>query len=321
MAYPTNVSAGTKWNLPNYLGELFCIGANQTPFLNMIGGIGGAKVSPSMEFPTAQPWALNAASQPAITETASLTAPTAVSYVRGQAINTCQIFQKQVAISYVKQADMKTLFAGGLMVADGSIQPVDEKAFQIQGALAQVAVDADYSFLQGTYASASSASVAASTRGIVTAVVSDGTNYIVNSPAATLTRAMMDQLFRTMAAAGAPFQNCVLWANAFQIQKISNLYAYAPMDRTVGGVAIKQILTDFGSIGVAYEPHMPTGSILVADMSVVSPVVNPVPSKGVMFYEPLAKVGASELGQVYGHLGIDYGPVTYHGVIAGLATS
>jgi hypothetical protein len=34
----------TVWNCPNYTGELYLIGANQTPFLNLIGGLQGGMV-------------------------------------------------------------------------------------------------------------------------------------------------------------------------------------------------------------------------------------------------------------------------------------
>ena len=50
----------------NYLGRLYLIGANQTPFLNMIGGLNAGKTSQSFLFPMAQPYSLAAASQPAI---------------------------------------------------------------------------------------------------------------------------------------------------------------------------------------------------------------------------------------------------------------
>jgi hypothetical protein len=99
-------AAATRWNCPNYVGELYMIGANQTPFLNMIGGLQGGmtKLVGSFDFSLAQPWNLESAAQPAITETASLTAPTPVTYVRGQDVNTVQIFQRQVSVSYAKQS-------------------------------------------------------------------------------------------------------------------------------------------------------------------------------------------------------------------------
>ena len=40
-----NVNAvADSWNCPNYTGELFLIGANQTPFLNLIGGLQGGAI-------------------------------------------------------------------------------------------------------------------------------------------------------------------------------------------------------------------------------------------------------------------------------------
>src|SRR6056297_817479 len=102
---------GTMWNLPNYVGELFLIGANQTPFLNMIGGLSGGKQYAAFDFPTAQPWALNSASQPAVDENTSATAPTATTYVRGQDSNTVQIFHQAVNVSYAKQATSRVIAA------------------------------------------------------------------------------------------------------------------------------------------------------------------------------------------------------------------
>jgi len=47
----------------------------------------------------------------------------------------------------------------------------------------------------------------------------------------------------------------------------------------------------------------------------------PVPGKGLLFYDEVAKSGASNGGQLYGQIGLDYGAEEYHGTITGLATS
>jgi len=315
-------AAATSWNCPNYTGELYLIGANQTPFLNMVGGLQGAAIRTvyDMQFPLAQPWALEAASQPAITETASLTAPTPWTYVRGQDVNTCSIFQRQVSVSYVKQSVVGQITADATTnLADiTGVQPVqNERDFQIQAHMRQIAVNADYTFLNGAYQQATSASVAAKTRGIITAA----TTNTVNASSATLSKALMDQLLRTMAANGSEFINAVVFVNAFQKQKISDIYGYAPQDRNVGGYNINQIETDFAQLGVVWAPNVPAATLLIADLSVCSPVFLPVPEKGVLFYEELSKTGASEKGQIYGQIGIDYGPEEYHGTITSLATS
>ncbi len=315
-----NVSvAGTMWNCPNYVGELFLIGANQTPFLNMIGGMTGGKQYSAFEFPVAQPWSLNAASQPAITEAVSAAAPDPTTYVRGLKTNTVQIFHQAVNISYAKQATSQVISADSTttkaMLGD---QPVNnELDFQIQGNLRQVSLDAEYSFLRGSYAQATAADVAAKTRGIIEAT---DTNAI-DATGGALSKNLIDALLRAMATTGSIFVNPVIFCNALQKQRISNLYGYAPEHRNVGGVNIQQIETDFALVGVVWAPQMPTDTLLIAEMSVCSPVFCPVPGKGLLFYEELSRTGAAEKGQIYGQIGLDYGPEEYHGKITDLATS
>lgn len=314
--------AATVWNCPNYTGELFLIGANQTPFLNMIGGLQGGAIRTvaDFEFPLAQPWALEAASQPAITETASLTAPDPWTYVRDQDINTVQIFQRQVSVSYAKQSVTGQVTADattGLVDITG-VQPVqNERDFQISAHMRQIAVNVDYTFLNGAYQKATSAAVAAKSRGIITAC----TTNTVAAAAATLSKPLVDELLREMATNGSEFINTVILVNAFQKQKISDIYGFAPQDRNVGGFNINQIETDFAILGIVWAPNVPTDTLLIADLSVCSPVFLPVPEKGVLFFEELSKTGASEKGQIYGQIGLDYGPEEYHGTITGLATS
>jgi len=314
-------AAATVWNCPNYTGELFMIGANQTPYLNMIGGLQGASIRTvaAFQFPLAQPWALESASQPAITETTSLTAPTAWTYVRAQDVNTCQIFQTQVSVSYAKQSVVGALIVDqtGLTDATGE-QPVqNEKDFQIMAHMRQIALNVEYTFLNGAYQQATSASVAAKCRGIITAC---STNT-VGASSATLSKPLIDQLLRTMAGNGAEFATPVVFCNAFQKQKISDIYGYAPEDRNIGGYNIKQVETDFAMLGIVWAPQVPAATLLIADLSVCAPVFLPVPDKGVLFYEELSKTGASENGQIYGQIGLDYGPEEYHGTITSLATS
>jgi len=314
-------AAATVWNCPNYTGELYLIGANQTPFLNMIGGLQGGRVKTvsDFQFPLAQPWALESASQPAITETASLTAPNPWTYVRAQDVNTCQIFQRQVSISYAKQSVVGQITADATTkLAMLDQQPVQsELDFQIQAHLRQIAIDAEYTFLNGAYQQATAANVAAKTRGIITAC---STNT-VNAANAALTKALMDNLLRTMAGNGAEFINPVCFVNARQKQKLSDIYGYAPMDRNVGGYNIKQIETDFCVLGVVYAPRVPTTTLLIADLDPCSPVFLPVPDKGVLFYEELSRAGASTSGQIYGQMGLDYGPEEMHGTITSLSVA
>jgi hypothetical protein len=317
----SNVSGtGTVWNLPNYTGILYLIGAVDTPFLNMIGGLQGNRIrlTRAFEFPVASPWALESASQPNITETDSLTAPTPTSYTRGQDTNTVQIFHESVTVSYAKQSVMDAIVADattGLANA-GENQPVqNEEEFQITANLQQIAVDVEYTFLNGAYVKAINAGVGARSRGIITAT----TTNAVAAGGAYLSRTNFNTLLRTMAGNGSKFRQCVIFVNGFQKQKLTEIFGQAPLDYNVGGVAIEQIVTDFARLGVVWAPFIPVDTLLVADLSVCSPVFCQVPGKGVLFYEPLSKTGAANAGQIYGQIGLDYGPEEYHGKITGLA--
>lgn len=310
----------TTWLSPNFTGELYMIGANQTPFLSMIGGLQGGNVrtTKGAVFPLAQPWALNSASQPSISENASLTAPTAWTYIRGEDVNTVQIIQKAVKVSYLKQSTTSQLYVATTHVNATDQNPVtDELQFQINGALEQAAVDVEYTFLNGSYIKATSADVAGKTRGIITAC---STNSVAAS-SARMSKALMNELLRTMAGNGSRFKNPVAFMNAFQKQMISDIYGYAPQDRNVGGLNIKQVETDFCMLGIVYAPYVATSHMLVADMAYCSPVYCPVPEKGNLFYEELSRTGAGLSGQLYGQIGLDYGPEEFHGKITGLATS
>lgn len=312
-------AAATVWNCPNYLGELYQIGAqgNETPFLTMMGGLSGGNVlqTGSFQFPTASTWALEAAAQPAITETASLTAPTPTTYVRSQDTNTVQIFQEQVSVSYAKQSVVGEL--SGLSI-EGQQMVRNEKDWQIQANLLQIAKDANYSFLNGAYQAATDAGTAAKTRGVITAT----TTNAVAAGTAELSKELMDSLFVTMANGGSKFMTPVIFASALDVQRLSNIYGFAPMDRSIGGVNVETIIAPLvGRVSVIWDANVPAGTLALIDMSVCKPVVLPVPEKGVLFYEELSKTGASEKGQIYGQMGIHYGAEEYHGKITGLATS
>lgn len=312
----SQVAAGTVWNLPNYAGLLFTADETNTKFLTMIGGLteGGMQTG-NFEFPTASTYDFPAAAQPAITETASLTAPTAISFVRDQSKNVTQIFHEQVSISYVKMSNDTRL--SGINTAGASNNAPSEKDFQIARALEHIARDIEYTFLNGSYQISTDAGTANKTRGMLELC----TVNTVAAASATFSKALMDELLIEMNTNGAPFKNIVIFCNAFQKVKISDAYGYAPEHRNVGGVNIEQIETDFGRFGIVLNRFMPTDDILLAEMSEISPVFQPVPGMGNFFYEQLSKIGAAESGQIFGQIGLNHGPAFLHGTLTGLATS
>lgn len=299
----------------NYLGRLALIGANQTPLLNMLGGLSGGnyRTSSSFIFPVAQPYSLAGASQPAITEADSVTTNAATTVTRGQDLNTTQIFQETVEVSHAKQSTVGEI--SGLSAT--GVQPVqDEFAFQKDARLRQVAINLEYSMLNGVYQAAVNESTAAKMKGLANAI---STNEVAAS-GAVLDKALMDSMFQTMAEAGALFENVVIFVNAFQKTKISDIYGYAPTDRNVGGVNVKQIETDFGVVGVIYDPQMATDDVYAVEMSVMSLMFTPYDGQLIIF-EDLAQIAASKKGQWYVQVGLDFGAEEYHGSITDLATA
>lgn len=296
----------------NYLGQLYLVGANQTPFLNMIGGLtGGGKVTNSFAFPVAQPWALSSASQNVTSEALAAAAGTPTTYTRAQDVNTVQIMKYDYASTFAKQSTFGEI-SGLSIIGD---QPVkDEFAFQKAAALKQMAIDVDFSFMQGAYLAQSTSATLGSTKGLKNAITTNG----VVAGGAKLTKAMIQTLIAEMASNGAEFTNMVLFANAFQKQTLTDIYGYAPEDRNVGGVNIKQIETDFTQLGVIWSPHMPTDAIYIVDMSVCYPVF--CKYKGNVITDiPVAQVAATEGGFLYTQIGLDFGPEEYHGKVTGLA--
>lgn len=314
---------GTIWSLPNFAGELFTADAINTPFLTMIGGLsGGGKTTANFEFPTASEYNFPAAAQPAITETGSLVAPVVVvpqvppvqnqNVVRNQVTNVTQIFQEAISLSYVKQSNMGRM--SGLNSAGDANNAADELAFQQKAKLQKIARDVEFTFIQGTYALAANQAQANRTRGMVAACALAG-GTVQNGAGVQLSLPLIQALFLGMHTAGAMFSNMVLYVGGALKQRISALYGFAPTDRNIGGVNVKQLETDFGSVGIVLSRFAPANTVLAIEVSVCNPVFQPVPKKGVLFYEPLSKVGAAENGQIFGQIGLDHGPAFAHGLL------
>ena len=90
----------TSFGVLNYSGMLFNKGNVRTPLSSIIGS--KAKTTNHVEFVTGQEYTSNGnGSQPAISESASLTAPDADVVTRSQKTNVTQIFQESVGISYL----------------------------------------------------------------------------------------------------------------------------------------------------------------------------------------------------------------------------
>lgn len=67
------------------------------------------------------------------------------------------------------------------------------------------------------------------------------------------------------------------------------------------------------------DRHVPQDTIIVVSLEKLAPVFLNIPGKGVFFEEPLAKSGASDAVQIYGEIGLQYGPEKSHAILRGLA--
>jgi hypothetical protein len=108
-----------------------------------------------------------------------------------------------------------------------------------------------------------------------------------------------------------------------QKRAISAAYASAygkfnELSRTVGGVNVTTLVTDFGTINVMLDRHMPADALCIASLEMLKPVFLEVPGKGHFFAEPLAKTGAQDKVMLYGEVGLAYGTEKAHALYRGL---
>jgi hypothetical protein len=311
---------GTTYNLPNYHGELFTVTPTETPFLSAIGGLNGAVRCYSKEFE----WQTvdRRASTANNVQVEGANTPTAGERSRSNVSNVVEIHQSGIEVSYSKLAAVQQYSGVNIGGMDNPV--TDELAFQINAELESMAVDVEKSFLTGTYQNPANNSTARQTRGVFTAIT---TNVVANggTPRA-LTKALIDTALQTAFTNGArlPQASTVIMVGPAQKVNLSNVYATATLsqptlDRTIAGMAFQTIVTDFGNFAVMLNRWMPTGQIAIIDLSVCRPRFLEIPGKGLLFAEPLGKVGAAEKWQLYGEIGLEYGPETYHALIKDLS--
>lgn len=311
---------GTTFNLPNYHGELFVVTPTETPFLSAIGGLAGAVPTRSKTFEWQTADRRTTSANNSVVEGAD--APTGSVQSRANVTNVVEIHQSAISVSYTKQAAVSE-YAGANIGPDDN--PVtDELTYQINAELESMAVDIEKSFLSGTFASPANNSTARKTRGILSAIT---TNVNANGGTArALSKDIVDATLSTAFTNGAklPQATTVFMCGPAQKIALSNLYAAATlnqptMTRNVGGVAIDTLVTDFGTFGVMLNRWMPAGQVALVDLSVCRARFLNIPGKGMLFVEPLGKTGASDKYQLYGEVGLEYGPETYHALISDLS--
>lgn len=310
----------TTFDLPNYIGELFQKGQRPNTTLQLIGGIRSWTPYQSWEFPVGQQYEVAAhASSTARLEGA--TAPDATGIVRSQITNVTQIWQETVRVTYSKLAAGQQL--SGLGIGGESDPVTDELAFQTSAKLEFMARNLNWTLLHQTYQKPVNNSSARQTRGLRQAI----TTNTVDADGAGFNLDMVDQLFADIVTQGGTDdgENMIVLSGPAQLRKMNDFFRVNKLkvdeDRFVGGVRVRTVYSTFGVLNFVLERDMPADELLFVNFDVVRLVATPVPGKGVLFREELAKTGASESYQLYGEMGLDHGPEWHHGKITGLDAS
>ena len=310
----------------NYSGALYAKSNNNTRLLDAILTRGrtenvartGVRKVDSIEFPLYSSYEIPDASQPAITETASLTATVGAVVTRSQEKNNIQIFQEAVEVSYLKQSSVGTL--GGVNIARQNNNVGNETDFQIQAKLLKMKKDLNYTYINGVGQTSSSNTTAWKSKGVIAGITDNAVEY-----STSFDKNIINVAIATAMENGFTFDDgrTELWVNPSDLSTISDVYGYGestfiqPASRTTGGIAIREIITDFGIIRVDYDTMIPAGTYLVLNMGQLAIAEMDVTdidgfNKGTWFYEELAKKGASNAAQIYGQAGIDYGAQIKH---------
>lgn len=300
----------------NYSGQLFDKTNTDTPLVSMLP----RRNTNSVEFVVNSTYATEAPSMPAISETASLTAPESTYVTRAQETNVVQIYQYSTAVSYQKQANTGTL--AGANIAGQANNVPNEFDFQMAAKTKKARTDLEYTLINSEYNKATTDAQINKTRGLVEAIKTN----TLDAQTKELNYDNVGEILRKMAKNNADMSDLVIMCDDVTKAQITNNFAklpgfLLPNSRTVGGLNIDQIITPSGTVGLMPHRMLPEGTALIVNLSVLEIVEMPIPGKGNFFWEPLAKVGAGDKGQLYGTAGLDYGPEWYHGKITNIATT
>ena len=308
-----------SFNTLNYSGLLYNKADTSTPFLNLISG--NVKYTNSVEFVCGQYYTSEEGVIPAISETASLTAPDATFVTRSQLSNVTQIFMESVAISYAKQSNMATL--SGVNIANQTANPQDELDFQVARKMEKIKRSIEKTFIQGTYNKATADDEINKTRGMVAAI----TTNVIAASSKPLDLWLLDEAVRGIKSAGGDIDNIYAFVNSANLLQVNG--AAIEMGMPIGvakdtefGIQVRDVILPVGTtIKLVLGAFIPEGTAIIFNPKYIGPVEQPVPAKGNFFLEELAKTGAGAKYQIFGQIGLDHGPEWYAAKITGLSTT
>lgn len=212
--------------------------------------------------------------------------------------------------------DIITLAVHGLNVGDSIV-------FSNIGTTVGVTVGTTY-YVSPTNFGSGAFSVA-TTRGGLTPVDITTAGTVVWAAYAALTKAAVDDLLQSVYDNGGITESATatLLVGSSQRRKVTAAYTSAgyvtkELTANVGGVTVDRIQTDFGTLNVMLDRHMPPTALAVVSLEMCTPVYLEIPGKGHFFAEPLAKTGSKDRVMLYGEVGLAYGNEAAHGKLTNL---
>ncbi len=291
-----------SFGITNVSGMLFEMGENRTPLVNSLP----RKSTNSVRFAVNSQYTLNAPEIPAISETASMTAPLITSKPRVQEYNVTQIFQKSFGVSYGKLSNTGTLT--GINVSGQASNIQDEWDFQTSVKVKEARNDLELTLLTGVYNEAKTDAEVNKTRGLLAACPAANK---IDAEAAPLTLDIMrDVLLKMYDDARDTGGLVALMSPVQKVQLGADIKAAGqsvPSSRTEAGWDYTDIITEVGVVPVVLHPMIPAGKVLFFKPGQCAIVEQPVPGKGNAFTEELARTGAAVKGQFFAQFGLDYG--------------
>jgi hypothetical protein len=307
-----------SYNDINVLGQVLQVGAGRrTPFFAAAGGLGGVIRVPAQQFAMSANYSLDAGSQNAIDETASLSAATAKFYAKTQEYNAVQIAKYGFASSHLNEAN-RTQLSNTNAVYSSDAPQTSEFDRAAANAMAQMVVDWEFTMLQGTRVARSAVTTDVAAGGLLDSTM--GAISKVNANSAKLSKALIDELVETIAGYDAPMQEPVIVIPPGYVNDLNDIYGFAEQSRTVGGVNLSQIfLPIIGQASVIWTNQMEANSLLIADLAYIKPAVLPHANGEDILMAEYSDGGSARKGYIEGYIGVDFGSRYYHGFIHGLA--